>query len=88
MVSALGIASGNVQIFIPIFVFILLPFLYVSLVAIKQVPPKPEYTKEEKDQALEIFSMLLLRLRDGKTRGIKPRGVLVGLTKGMGANAE
>lgn len=25
--------------------------------------------------------MLLLRLRDGKTRGIKPRGVLAALTK-------
>jgi hypothetical protein len=36
----------------------------------------------QQEQALRIFSMLLLRLRDGKTRGIRPRGVLMGLTKG------
>eukprot|EP01034_Spumella_vulgaris_P021988 gene21988-28075_t len=83
-VNAIGIASGNVQIFIPFVIFALLPFLYGLLVLVRQVPPKPEYSNEEQEQALRIFSMLLLRLRDGKTRGIKPRGVLMGLTKGMG----
>ncbi len=46
-INAIGIASGNVQIFIPFVVFALLPFLYFLLVLIRQVPPKPEYTREE-----------------------------------------
>lgn len=45
------------------------------------VPPKVEYEKKEIDDALVIFSTQLLRIRDGKTRGIKPDGNLWNLTK-------
>lgn len=46
-INAVGIASGNVQIFIPVVVLVLLPFLYLFLVVLRQVPPKPEYSNEE-----------------------------------------
>eukprot|EP01038_Epipyxis_sp_PR26KG_P008682 gene8682-11733_t len=80
---AVGIAAGNTQLFLPILVMSLLPFLYFLLVIIKQVPPKEEYPEEEKKQALEILSILLLRLRDGKTRGIRKKGLIETLAKEM-----
>lgn len=46
-INAIGIASGNVQIFIPFVILVLLPFLYGLLVLVRQVPPKPEYSTEE-----------------------------------------
>ncbi len=51
-ITAVGVASGNTQIFIPFFVFGLLPFLYFLLVAIRQVPPKEEYTKAEVSEGI------------------------------------
>lgn len=47
MLNALGVASGNTQLFIPFAVFMILPLLYFSLVIIRQVPPKDEYNKQE-----------------------------------------
>jgi hypothetical protein len=81
-ITALGVASGNVQIFIPISVFLILPFLYCILVAIRQVPPREEYKKNERSEVSDILSLLLLRIRDGKTRAIKKNGVLQALAKG------
>lgn len=79
--SALGIASGNTSLAVPIVVMAILPLLYLLLVAIRQVPPKEEYSDPEKDQAIEILSILMLRLRDGKTRGVKKGGILMKLTQ-------
>jgi hypothetical protein len=83
IVSALGIASGNAQIFLPILMFLILPFLYLILLVIHEVPPKAEYKEQEKEQVNAIFALVLLRLRDGKTRGIKKHGILSQLAKGM-----
>eukprot|EP00981_Chlorochromonas_danica_P008198 scaffold2062_cov181-Ochromonas_danica.AAC.2 len=88
MFNALGVASGNTQLFVPLAVFLLLPLLYCSLVVIRQVPPKDEYNKIEKGQVLDILALLVLRLRDGKTRGIKRHGVLLQLVKEMIAAAK
>lgn len=86
--NALGIASGNTQLAVPLAVLALLPVLYILLVAVRKVPPKEEYTNLEKDQAIEILSILLLRIRDGKTRGVKSKGVLLNLTKELIAAAK
>lgn len=75
-------ASGNTQLFVPIGVVAVLPILYFALVAIGQVPPKDEYNAAEKDEVIEMLAILLLRLRDGKTRGIKQKGVLLQMVKG------
>jgi hypothetical protein len=79
--DAVGIASGNTSLAVPVLSCILLPLLYVFLILVKLAPPQKEYNKLEKDQALDILSLLLLRLRDGKTRGVKKNGVLMYLTK-------
>lgn len=86
--NAVGIATGNTSLAVPTIVLVALPLIYLVLVFIHQVPPKEEYTKIEKWQAIEIFSLLLLRMRDGKTRGLKPRGVLMQLTKELIAAAK
>ena len=79
--NALGIASGNTQLVVPLTVLVTIPLIYLFLVLIQQVPPKEEYTALEKEEVMEIVSIILLRLRDGKTRGFKKNGVLVKLTK-------
>lgn len=79
--NALGIASGNTQLVVPLTVLATIPLIYLFLVLIRRVPPKEEYTALEKEEVMEIVSIILLRLRDGKTRGFKKNGVLVKLTK-------
>lgn len=86
--NALGIASGNTQLAVPLIVVLLLPMLYGFLSLINYVPPKEEYNKLDREEALDVFAMLLLRLRDGKTRGIKPKGVLMSLIKEMVSAAK
>ncbi len=36
----------------------------------------------QKDEVMESLSITLLRLRDGKTRGLKKKGVLAQIVKG------
>lgn len=88
IVAAIGIAQGNTQTFLPFFVVLALPILYFILVVIREVPPKAEYKEQEKTEVSEILSLLMLRLRDGKTRGVKKNGVLMGLAKEMIAMAK
>jgi hypothetical protein len=47
LLAAVGIASGNVQIFLPFLAFGVLPLFYIVLVIIGQVPPKDEYNNKE-----------------------------------------
>jgi hypothetical protein len=46
------------------------------------LPPKKEYTKEDLASAMETLALLMLRIRDGKVRGIVRNGVLKKLTDG------
>lgn len=82
LLTSLGVASGNSQLFIPIVMVAILPLIYAILVCIRQVPPKEEYQKIEKAQVMDILSLVLLRMRDGKTRNIKKDGVLLRMAKG------
>jgi len=43
-------------------------------------PPKEEYAKSELDAAVETLALVMLRIRDGKVRGITPNGILKQLT--------
>lgn len=79
--NALGIASGNTQLAVPLAVLGTIPLLYLLLLLLGQVPPKEEYSNQEKAQVMDIFSIILLRLRDGKSRGFKRRGVLLKMIK-------
>ena len=55
--------------------------MYLFLLSIGQVPPKEEYTNEELHDAIMVLSKQLLRMRDGKTRGMKIHGAIYHLTK-------
>ena len=44
-----------------------------------KVPPKEEFSAVEKRHASEVFSILLLRMRDKKSRGFRKKGVLLQL---------
>lgn len=62
--NAVGIASGNVATVIPVAVVFLLPVMFMFMSAIGQIPPKEEYRKEEKDDAIEALAKQLLRVRE------------------------
>ncbi len=81
--NAIGIASGNTSTFFPIFVAMLLPLMYLYLKIIGYVPPKEEYTKEEKEEALDILLTNILRVRDGKTRAMPKHGPFVNLANDL-----
>lgn len=87
-INAIGVASGNTSIAMIVFLFLMLPVLYIILAVISQIPSKEEYSHDEKQDAMELLSIILLRLRDGKSRGIKRRGVLAGLAKELMSAAE
>jgi hypothetical protein len=47
----------------------------------QKMPPPEEYSETDKQKATEILSIMMLRLRDGKTRGVKKSGVLNAMVK-------
>jgi hypothetical protein len=45
------------------------------------LPPKDEYSLDERQAAAESLAVIMLRIRDGKTRGMRSNGILMQLTK-------
>ncbi len=88
LLNALGVASGNTSLAMTLFFFAVLPVLYLILAVLSQIPPKEEYSVEEKEQATELLSIILLRIRDGKSRGIQKSGVLTKLAHELMAAAQ
>lgn len=76
MFNALGVAGGNIGIAVPIIVMCCLPFMYGWLKLTGNVQPAPEYEKHEKEAALDLLALQLLRIRDGRVRGMKAEGEL------------
>lgn len=83
MFNSLGIAAGNTATMVPLLCICFLPVLYMYLQASGRVPPKAEYTPSELDAAIKALSLIMLRIRDGKLRGIKKGSVLNSLTKDL-----
>ncbi len=81
--NAIGIASGNTSTFFPLGVAFLLPLMYLYLKIIGYVPPKEEYTKDEKEEAINVLATNILRSRDGKTRAMTRNGAIVSLSKDL-----
>lgn len=77
LTNAAGIASGNVAIIVPIILFMALPLIYVWLQLTGNVAPKPEYDKSDKELALDLLALQILRIRDNRLRGMKRQGYLV-----------
>jgi hypothetical protein len=86
--NSLGIAAGNTATMVPLLCLCFLPLLYVYLQAAGRVPPKAEYTPAELDAAIRALSLMMLRIRDGKIRGIKKGSVLQVLTTDLIAAAK
>jgi hypothetical protein len=86
--NSLGIAAGNTATLVPLLCLCFLPLLYVYLQAAGRVPPKAEYTPAELDSAIKALSLIMLRIRDGKLRGIKKGSVLQNLTTDLIAAAK
>lgn len=76
MFNAIGIATGNISALVPIFMFVLLPVMYVWLTLTGNVQSRHEYDKTEREAALDMFALQMLRIRDGKIRGMKKNGFL------------
>lgn len=60
---------------------LVMPLVYFYLLGIGHAPPKLEYEKEEYEASLQAFANIMLRLRDGKTRNLDKKGVLVKIVK-------
>ncbi len=70
MLNSVGIASGNVGLMVPLLMILLLPLIYTWLKFIGFTPPKEEYTDADKENTTAILVTQVLRMRDGKTRGM------------------
>lgn len=81
--NAVGIATGNTSIMVPIACIICLPILYVYLLVFAGVPPSDDYTGAELGAAETALALIILRIRDGKYRGVKKDSVLMKLTKDL-----
>jgi hypothetical protein len=77
--TAAGVASGNSSLALPFVVFLLMPFIYLILRQLRQLPPPEEYSAEDKANAADVLHTIMLRLRDGKRKGVKKGGLLENL---------
>lgn len=78
--NAVGIATGNTSIVVPIVCIICLPILFLYLQLSSRTPPKEEYSKSELFAAEQALALIMLRIRDGKHRGVKKDSILTTLT--------
>ena len=62
LLNAVGISYGNTSAIVPMIILILLPLIYFYLQSIGYSPPIEEYTKEEKENALEEVAIQLMRV--------------------------
>ena len=81
LTNAAGIAGGNVSIIVPIILFMALPVIYLWLKFTGNVTPIPEYDKSQKELALDLLALQILRVRDNRTRGMKRNGYLMKLAE-------
>lgn len=79
--NSVGVATGNLSIFMFFLVLILAPLSYCLSKKVKKT--KPEYEMEEIQSASYALTVALMRIRDGKDKGIDPDGILVKLTREM-----
>jgi hypothetical protein len=81
MFNAIGVAGGNIGIAVPLIMFFCLPLMYGWMKITGTVQPQPEYEKIEKEAALDLLALQLLRIRDGRVRGMKVGGELLKVGK-------
>jgi len=88
MFNAIGVAGGNIGIAVPVIMFCCLPLLYAWLKLTGNVQAQPEYEKLEKEAALDLLALQLLRIRDGRVRGMKKGGELLKVGRDLVLSAQ
>jgi len=73
---------------VPLLMTMLLPFVYLYLHNSSDKPMKKEYEEEEVLAASGALALMVLRIRDGKTRDTIANGVLRKLTKELILSAQ
>jgi len=80
----LGVASGNTATFMFVLGLILAPLVYWILHQLQYIEENhPEYELQEINDVSAALSIALMRIRDGKNKGINPDGTLSSLVKEM-----
>ncbi|CAE7537794.1 unnamed protein product, partial [Symbiodinium microadriaticum] len=79
--QSVGVSVGNTSALVPIVLLGTLPFLFLYFQLSGKAPLKPEYEEEDLETIGKALSLLILRVRDGKLRGIKKDGTLYHLTR-------
>ena len=74
--AALGVASGNLSVTVPIVLAILLPLVFLLLQCLDKVPLEDIYGKEDEEKALQVVAGMMLRLRDRRAVGLRPNSIL------------
>ena len=74
--AAVGVASGNLSVTVPIVLAILLPLVFLLLQCLDKVPMKDVYGKEDEEKALQVVAGMMLRLRDRRAVGLRPDSTL------------
>ena len=82
------VRQGNTALAVPIVMTLLLPAVYLYLQKSSDIPTKKEYEDEELQDAASALALMILRIRDGKTRDTLTNGVLRNLTKELIASAK
>ena len=82
------VQQGNTALAVPIVMTLLLPAVYLYLQKSSDIPTKKEYEDEELQDAASALALMILRIRDGKTRDTLTNGVLRNLTKELIASAK
>lgn len=62
--TSIGIASGNTATFVPIFMLVLLPLIYLYLSSSGNLPPKKEYDEEVGRGVLTDYCMTQTCMRE------------------------
>jgi len=79
----LGIAVGNSSSFMFLLGLLLAPLLYLIMHRLHRIEDNLEYELQEINDVSCALSIAMMRIRDGKNKGVHPDGTLSSLVKEM-----
>lgn len=79
----LGIATGNSSSFMFLLGLLLAPLLYLIMHRLHRIEDNLEYELQEINDVSCALSIAMMRIRDGKNKGVHPDGTLSSLVQEM-----
>lgn len=79
----LGIATGNSSSFMFLLGLLLAPLLYLIMHRLNRIEDNLEYELQEINDVSCALSIAMMRIRDGKNKGVSPDGTLSSLVQEM-----